>query len=471
MLITKFKPPFLYKCTQICLQIVLLTLVLTAACAQSPSSSELPTTSQESVVSSSQQEKSNEIPIGNKNVFPNTDALPPDSVIPNTDFTIYVVRNNDYKNKADETVIPPPIALPIRDILMVPQNPGWDRKIGTPIKIGDDIHNGPEQGLYRVAPDPEEIKKARFRCGKAITALGDPRKLLDVPGFNKAVLLQHRDQIVEFDDACLSASEDDAPFDISAAKQLVGFLTYNGRPFCGATLIGKQHVLTARHCFRARETGVADCPYWVSRQNGMCDFEKIVPSLMFASLDNSTQRAIDSESVKLIPHSSFNHSNDFVVLRLKQAVNFNIAIQWVEPTSDMALWVPGPFPLRLIVDGLDPATDWINGVRWTRNMGNYCRVLAGENGECVFHTCETLGNYSGAPLVIGASSAKGNVTLNLVGIHLGFADTARQGDKVANCKLGLKNFGNNNIGLAAHVLQKEITQEQLTALPELGGRL
>ena len=319
-----------------------------------------------------------------------------------------------------------------------PVDPGFESGQGRPIDFSQPID---VTDPYAFGPPPTEtvpsdaVAKERSECSNAIAALGDPKQLIDTPLTDQSYFRDRHRDIEQFDRACLTSTDDDSVPGMSVAAKAAGVLTYHGRPFCGAMLVGSRHVITARHCFRGRETGVPQCPSWLPTTGGRCNLEEVVETLQFVALESDSKPLkVSPDSVTRLPNSPFGHVDDYVLLELAEPAGYSVQVTQISSPADTALWLAGPFAVSLLARGLDPAQAWRSGIRWSKTMGRHCRVVEQQSGGCTFHRCQSLAEFSGAPLVASAKQeTEGRIQVFVAGLHVGSAQSIGRGTPVPSC--------------------------------------
>jgi V8-like Glu-specific endopeptidase len=218
--------------------------------------------------------------------------------------------------------------------------------------------------------------------------------------------------------------------------------------FCSALLISAQQVLTARHCFYSRETA-APLP---GRVDALVDSRVVLIRASNPIYGQKVQgfakppAAVETYLNGELEYGSFTAERDFLVLNLSVPLAGVPPVHFREPALDESLWLAGPFALSKSImatssrsySAVDPLA-----IRWTRSAS--CQVIA-VAGQCLRHTCQTLGRFSGSPIFAKAVAGRPANEITVVGMHLGASGSGGCAD------VDRRAAGKGNLGLSATTL-------------------
>lgn len=282
-----------------------------------------------------------------------------------------------------------------------------------------------------------EIEAAAVRsCSEAARTFATNYKLLlehyghpqENPPPAERVLV---DAAAHFDKACLASAPTmvlppASPSGLAAAWPYLGILALRDdasgalSPQCVGLRIAPAIVLSARHCFRSPYEGSA-----LAQANEPGTSVVLLPFVAGAPL----RRVASVKPTNIVGGFDFFH--DVVTYQLADADDSDA---YVVPEADAAkpgekLVVAGFFPSYK--KGLDPhkRDTWLSAdevrsaLRWSRDLPQIC-VLKESSRGCVYHTCQTVGGFSGA-VVLRRSASLADARLPIVAMHLGVADVGR----------------------------------------------
>lgn len=209
----------------------------------------------------------------------------------------------------------------------------------------------------------------------------------------------------QYESKCLAGpqvSDDGMPSD--ALRERIGILTDARQPFCSAYVWDETHLITARHCFydaiAKPRAGVLD-----QLAKAEIRFERLSePGVQYTAT-----RLIEPAGLDLVDYDPVSTRVDFVYLQASRS----ISVARPAPTvADAAPWtaafVAGYFPYASPVSSDGTGLSASQSIRWAKAG---CAVIA-TRGACVYHACQSVRGFSGAPIF-----ALRGATLEFVGLH------------------------------------------------------
>jgi hypothetical protein len=189
-----------------------------------------------------------------------------------------------------------------------------------------------------------------------------------------------------------------------ALRERIGTLAVAQQPFCSAYLWDPTHLLTARHCFQER-VGVARPDVLRQLGEGEIRFERLSePGVAYEVV-----RLIEPAGLSAVSRDPISTRIDFVYLELSQAVT---ASSPAPAIADAQPWatalVAGHFPYASPVAADGTALSASHSIRW----GKVGCVVKRTSGACVYHACQSVRGFSGAPIF-----ALQGETVQFVGLH------------------------------------------------------
>ena len=189
-----------------------------------------------------------------------------------------------------------------------------------------------------------------------------------------------------------------------AVRGVTGVLvTPAGAPWCSATIIGSDRLLTARHCFVDAVTGT---PYDTFHQvpPGRIGFRSIEP--------HNGRHSFSTRWLRAPPLEKFGPLDDFVVLKIKDWTFERWAATATKaPTNaemPIAAWVVGSNATLGDVAKARTPFEFTRG-----SSPEACSLLEVTANGCLYHSCQTGEATSGAGVL--TLSESGSVTL--LGVH------------------------------------------------------
>ena len=196
-------------------------------------------------------------------------------------------------------------------------------------------------------------------------------------------------------------------------RDVVGVLAAYDRPvpFCGATIVGTQHIVTASHCFWS-ETGGELHSIDVLEGNKLY----FIP-LVERPLDGRIVRSVKVDETSLHGVTPYNGdtNRDFVVLELSQDIGSPFAEIVSPQQSPFPTYMLGPYPTTQIMMGNRrfKAIEYLQA-----NAPDLCVAVYHDTQGCWYHSCQTVKTTSGSGLLVET----GEGGAGLLAIHSGPSD-------------------------------------------------
>lgn len=225
--------------------------------------------------------------------------------------------------------------------------------------------------------------------------------------------------LITVDNSCLTSFESQPHVpDPGIPRRSLVALVAEGLPFCSGLLTDEQTLITARHCFIDRISGLTANPL-KAVDSGTIGFESI-DGMRIGNIDVASLRTLELGR-------GYDIDEDFVsipvVVEKKAGAGSLPAVVRVDATAiDQALWIAGPVNhLAVALSAASPlmrSDAWQENVRWSRFLGAQCRTVAVSN-DCIYHSCQTFKGFSGTPLITGVYWRDGRDVIEYAGIHSG----------------------------------------------------
>lgn len=229
-----------------------------------------------------------------------------------------------------------------------------------------------------------------------------------------------------------------------------------GRPdyvFCGATFVHASLAVTARHCFFDAVTGSP------KEEAVLLEYGRVRAYQL--NLDRPILEVeLASQPLEWDASRPISHSEDFLILSLATSVPDLPTMLFDDSDADPSApaWLHGYFEYmdlgyfllsrgRLLESGQlhRDAPQWVTGLRWSAGLP--C-LQVGASNSCRLHTCQSVGRYSGSPLV-GVRQTRAGRQLVLLGLHVGAAASRVNED----CESAGDAMGIGNIAVSGDYLE------------------
>jgi len=208
-----------------------------------------------------------------------------------------------------------------------------------------------------------------------------------------------------------------------AILEVMGLLELQGADgtepvaICTAFLIDNRRIATARHClYYAEFGGRAIVERKLALEFGWLGFRRLNFPFDLVPVTRESPLKPGFDPLKgRGPDVRIAATADILVLDLAAPVE-NLPQLVFQENLDVrhAAWIAGPLRVTSTeAPGANPLPKSVRSVRWTR--GAECSIYPKKNG-CLAHVCQTVGSFSGAPIVV-ASADPAKVVIG--GIHLG----------------------------------------------------
>ena len=227
---------------------------------------------------------------------------------------------------------------------------------------------------------------------RALLALTDDSSPLQAFGADAALDLLRYAAFQSYDAECLSSEIDGIPEEV---RRVTGILEVSHprhpKPFCTATLVGSDLIVTSRHCF-IKSSGVRNAGCLGLRNPGI--------AVRFLDSSDETHR-VDHPHIRCDSSDRPTGTDrDFVYATLARAVA-NADPAAVVPRSKQIppgslFWLVGFSDFAAKADQASGRTDPLAAVRYAPR--DTCGVLYA-SGACLLHTCQTGMGVSGAGLL------------------------------------------------------------------------
>jgi len=249
---------------------------------------------------------------------------------------------------------------------------------------------------------------------KANSVLAAEAALLNLPpGSPLTSLAQYKAAAAAYGLSCF-APLNTVPKPIMA---VVGILAVSGgggalMPFCSATAVGSNQIVSARHCFFSEFDGKAKPAELEALESGQVTFRSLNPSQQDVNFTVTPGAEADLSPQVFQPYQ------DEIVLRT------DLPLQaFAVRASDRIAQSDVPVPLWLVGANVMPSlsNQWIGNVRdltWASGP-KACAVVGVSETGCAYHTCQTSPSSSGAGLL-----REKNGAVYLVAVHHGPASRA-----------------------------------------------
>lgn len=228
----------------------------------------------------------------------------------------------------------------------------------------------------------EQFILARAECADAVQTLG-------------------RSQIEK---KCL-VSADGLPESI---RGVVGVLAAVGSPspFCGATIVSSQAIVTARHCFWEQDGSGRRSTHYDRLKDGQVSFIPLVPG----SGPRSVKVAKDALS-GVAPYIG-DTTTDVVELALTEALSSPVAIPTSPPEPPFSGFMVGPYPSMEIAMG----RRHFSHIEYVQaNTPDLCVAVYFDDQGCWYHSCQTVASTSGSGFLVELDDER----VGLVAVHSG----------------------------------------------------
>jgi hypothetical protein len=215
-------------------------------------------------------------------------------------------------------------------------------------------------------------------------------------------------QAARYSTLCLEAFDKASPpAQVGAYLGSIGVLADTEEAFCGAVALTDTILLTARHCFYSMDGEIPN-EFHASLRAKRVQF-----TALQASSPLVTVTGIRASNAPGIGTGRITHLNDYLFLDLATALPDFAAIPVAKDFSSSAVrqvWLPGPFRFAYVPDANNLAAAARASARWSRT--GWCPATISRNG-CAQHGCQSVGGFSGAPLLELHSDG----TVALLGLH------------------------------------------------------
>jgi len=215
-------------------------------------------------------------------------------------------------------------------------------------------------------------------------------------------------QAAQYSRLCLEAiGETSPPREVGAYLSSVGVLVDTQEAFCGAIALTDTMILTARHCFYSIDGDIPNA-FHESLRAGHVQFASLRDSSPL--IEVAGIRVSDSP---VTGTGRITHLNDYVFLDLRASLPGFTAIPLSRDFASNAVrrvWLPGPFRFAYAPDASDLAAAARTSARWSRS--GWCPATISRSG-CVQHGCQSVGGFSGSPLL----ELQSDGTVSLLGLH------------------------------------------------------
>lgn len=192
----------------------------------------------------------------------------------------------------------------------------------------------------------------------------------------------------------------------AAVRQVIGVLTWEKRTFCSATVVGKNKILTSRHCFFDADKGKSR-PEWQALQQELIIFRTPVPHGVESAWYAMPDKSVDKTEAAFKPFA------DHILLDVPGADFTRTAVirtKLNDHELPIMAWVVGSNSILGDVKDLKNPFEYVRG-----SLDKTCAVMEVTSNGCLYHTCQTGGSTSGA----GVLKIDENNDVTLVGVHKG----------------------------------------------------
>ena len=215
----------------------------------------------------------------------------------------------------------------------------------------------------------------------------------------------------DYDTNCLIADVGSIPLSVRSVVGILELFDGTWHPFCTATLVNDRTVITSKHCFVERSTGIRSvgCAYWPTPQGIVVRFlhdlgrayrlvklsiQCLNRNERYSVLNDYVEATLGEDVVKSVPARIAQRSNAILPGTSFWSVGYSSYV--TEAYGEKAQ----PLPLAAI--------------RYA--PVETCGVLAATT-SCVFHSCQTAPGTSGAGLLREVDGA-----VELIGVHFGSSE-------------------------------------------------
>lgn len=299
-----------------------------------------------------------------------------------------------------------------------------------------------ERTVYPPEPDdqrpmPPKEKQALVSCRETIP---DAERLAE--DSNPSVVDPFKAcSLLRFEKSCLTNTELPPSFNIGTLRKvIVGITASNGLPYCMGTLVQtgeSSRLITSRHCFISRTTGKID---------------PVMPLRTGETLDRLRRITIAENDVKRLelpcptncdlPEGAYGPERDAISLRVtvkelggaKKMPAVEMDKKLIGCMTDKGqdlrdactkVLVAGVVPDLLAAKRLEAQATrvsvsgtWVDEVRWSRSLGGYTRIDYLED-NCAYYSSQTVGGFSGTPLLTRMEVVNGEEVVYIAGVHSG----------------------------------------------------
>lgn len=254
--------------------------------------------------------------------------------------------------------------------------------------------------------------------------------------------------LLHFEKSCLTNSNLPDTFQdkTSFRKAVVGITSSAGQPYCMGTLTNKNgqfRIITSRHCFINRSTGKLEATLKL-RSGKTLDGKRLI------SIHESDLKKLEMPCSDIceLPIGAYGPERDAVTVRVTvnelpgatslPEVKMDPSVKGctTEKLYDMnnictRVIVPGVVPDLLAAKKLESQATkipvsgtWLDEVRWPKWFGGYTRLDYLEE-HCAYYTSQTIGGFSGAPLITRTTNEKNQTIVYIAGVHSGATSASK----------------------------------------------